>query len=419
MKAQILVIGDELLAGKIKDANTQVIAKWLLKEGFELTRVVITGDERENLTQCLKLAWQDSDLVITTGGLGPTEDDITKLVIGEFFGGKLVENPKAKEMAIKNYARIDKEWSPDTNSYHLIPEGLEVVPNPAGLAPGLACAREGKLLLSAPGVPRELKAMLEGPFLELLDQHFPTRQNDQRLLTIRTVGIPEERIFFELMPNLWKELSQHGKVSSLPQIVGVDIHLTFKGSDKELQEKKRFWRERLEKSPLASYIWAYDLKPIEEVVLEKAREKNLKIAIAESCTGGLVAHRLTNIPGGSSHFYGSVVAYHNEVKTHILGVKKETLKEFGAVSVETAKEMAKGVINALQVDVAVSLTGIAGPGGGSEEKPVGTVCIGMANKNEVSAKRYNYRGGRDYLKLRFSEMGLHKLHNIINDLDVS
>lgn len=416
MKAQILVIGDELLAGKIQDANTQVIAKWLIKEGFELSRVVITSDERESLMKALKEAWDNSDLVLTTGGLGPTEDDITKVVIGDFFGGTLKDHPVARSLATLHYKRIDKDWSPQTNSYHLIPEGLEPVANPAGLAPGLSCAREGKLLVSAPGVPRELKAMLEDPFRKLLDQHFPKRQNDLQVLTIRTVGVPEERIFFELMPNLWKELSEHGKVSSLPQVVGVDIHISFKGDKKALEEKREFWKSRLKDTPLAPHIWSYELKSIEEVVLEMAREKNIKIGLAESCTGGLVANRLTNIPGSSSHFYGGIVAYHNEVKVNILGVKEETLKAHGAVSHETATEMAAGVLNALKVDVAISLTGIAGPDGGSEEKPVGTVCIGEGNREGAKAKIYHFRGNREYLKLRFSEMGLHRLRRIIEDL---
>jgi len=415
LKAQIVIIGDELLVGRIQDTNTQVIAKWLGAQGFELTQVTITSDRPESLLHCLTKALEGSDLVLTTGGLGPTEDDITKQIIAKLAGTKLEKNEEAIRLAKLHYGRIDKDWNQQTNSYHLIPQGVEPILNPAGLAPGLSLAKDGKLLLSAPGVPRELKAMLEGPFIELLERHFPKRINDHQVMTIRTFGTPEEKIFFEMMPNLWQELSHEGKVSSLPQILGVDIHLSFRGSPQDQMAMTEKWQQRLKGSPLEEHIWSYEFKSIEEVVLEKAREKDLKIALAESCTGGLVANRLTNISGSSSHFKGGVVAYANEVKQGVLKVKEDSLREYGAVSEVVATEMAEGVLNVLQSDVSLSLTGIAGPGGGSEHKPVGTVCIGTASNKLAEAKTYLYRGDRAFLKRRFSEVGLHRLRKIIEN----
>lgn len=415
LKAQVIIIGDEILSGKIIDTNTKKLATWLELQGFSLKRVTTTSDSREELLEVLELAWKSSDLVVTTGGLGPTEDDITKQVIGEFFKAKLEPNERAAGLAKEHYQRIQKDWSPQTNSYHLIPKGMLALGNPKGLAPGLLMETLGKVLLCAPGVPRELVGMLEETFPPYLDQYFPNRKVLTQVMTMRTHGIPEEKIFFELMPHLWQELSKEGKVSSLPQVLGVDIHLTFNGDENDLKEKKERWKAKLSNSPLGPHIWLWEHSPLEKVVLKEAREKNLTLALAESCTGGLVAHRLTNIPGSSDILLGSIVAYANEVKEKVLEVSSQTLKTFGAVSEETAKEMAIGVRKTINADISLSLSGIAGPGGGTEEKPVGTVCIGQDSKLGTKSKRYQFRGDREYLKLRFSEMGLHLILEMIRN----
>lgn len=416
LTAHLIVIGDELLTGKISDVNTFQVARWLRTEGIQLKFSTLSPDSFEELTHILNQAWQTSDLVLTTGGLGPTEDDITKSALGKFFGGELKENQKAKELALEHYARIEKVWSPETNSYHLIPEGMEPIPNPKGLAPGLSYTEKGKLFLAAPGVPRELKGMIETEFPLLLDKIFPHRKQNTQVLTIRTIGVPEEKIFFELMPNLWNELSDWGKVSSLPQVIGVDINLTIDGEEDDLLKAKNYWQAKLEKSPLSQNIWSWEQLSIEELLVHEATQKGLTISLAESCTGGLVANRITNVPGSSAVFLSSVVAYANEAKENILGVKSETLKAHGAVSEPTAGEMAKGVRKVIGSDISISLTGIAGPGGGSIEKPVGTVCMGIDSSLGTMTKTYNFRGDRNHLKNRFSEMALYKLLQAVRAL---
>ena len=273
--------------------------------------------------------------------------------------------------------------------------------------------------MAAPGVPRELVAMMDGPFLTYLDKVFPERINDHQVLTIRTFGVPEEKIFFELMPDLWEELSAHGKVSSLPQVFGVDIHLTFRGDTKDLNEKRELWKNKLKDSPLASHIWAYEFIDIETFVVREATKKKVTLGAAESCTGGLLASRLTNVSGSSAVFLGSIVSYANEVKENVLGVKNQTLTTYGAVSEETAKEMVEGAIKTLNCDIAISLTGIAGPTGGSDEKPVGMVCMGVhSNKSESPTQThvFKFKGrSRDHLKLRFSEMALHLIRKEIEN----
>jgi nicotinamide-nucleotide amidase len=416
LTAHLIVIGDELLTGKISDINTFQVARWLGEQGFRLQYSTITPDTPQEFTQVLKQAWESSDLVITTGGLGPTEDDITKSTLAKFFKGDLLPHEKAAEMAKSHYKRIEKEWNKETNSYHLIPEGMEPIGNPKGLAPGLSFIEQGKLFMAAPGVPRELKGMLETEFITLLDQVFPNRKCHNQVLTIRTFGVPEEKIFFHMMPGLWEDLSEWGKVSSLPQVLGVDIHVTIEGDEQKLAEAKSYWQKKLKKSPLAESIWSWEFLSLEEIVVKEATAKGLTLSLAESCTGGLVANRLTNISGSSSIFLSSVVAYANEAKVNILGVNEETLKKFGAVSEPTALEMAKGARKAIPTDISLSLTGIAGPGGGTKEKPVGTVCIGWDSKLESHSKTYNFRGDREHLKRRFSEMALFKILKIIRSL---
>ena len=412
MKAQIIIIGDEVLNGSIQDRNIQPLLKWLDQLGFECNQVTITRDREDLLLATMQSAWDQADLVISTGGLGPTKDDITKQVLGKLSQSLLRESKKAQVLVEELYKRRGKLWHKDLNHYNIIPEKVNVFDNPQGFAPGLMYAENGKLFLATPGVPRELNAMIEHTLPDILEKHFPNIDRRQRVVSIRTYGIPEEIIFHELCPNLWESLENFGKVSSLPQIMGVDIHIKL-NLQQDFQQTKEEIIQKIIPKQLKEYIWAYDNKSIEEVIIEKAKEKKLKIGMAESCTGGLVAHRLTNISGSSSVFMGSMVTYSNESKIDCLGVNAITIESFGAVSEETATEMASGAQEKLKVDIALSLTGIAGPLGGSDDKPVGTVCIGTSTDSEKSSKRYNFTGNRNLLKERFALAALMKILKII------
>jgi len=413
MKAQIIIIGDEVLNGSIQDRNIQPLLKWLDQLGFECNQVTITRDREDLLLATMQMAWEQADLVISTGGLGPTKDDITKQVLGKLSKSLLKESKNAQVLVQELYKRRGKLWHPDLNHYNIIPEKVSVFDNPQGFAPGLMYAEEGKLFLATPGVPRELNAMIEHTLPNILERHFPNIDRRQRVVSIRTYGVPEEVIFHELCPKLWESLEVFGKVSSLPQIMGVDIHIKLNLNSDYHQTKEEII-ENIIPEQLKEYIWAYDNKSLEEVIIEKARKKNLKIGLAESCTGGLVANRLTNISGASSVFMGSMVTYSNESKVDCLGVDSITIEEFGAVSEETALQMARGAQEKLKVDIALSLTGIAGPLGGSEEKPVGTVCIGSSTNAEKTSKRYHFTGDRNLLKERFALAALMKMSKIID-----
>lgn len=264
--------------------------------------------------------------------------------------------------------------------------------------------------MSAPGVPNEFKAMMDEEFYPLIKKIFGTMLKENLQTIIRTEGIPEEKIFGELCPNLWSELEKFGKVSSLPHIVGIDIIVSYHGSKRLDLEIKKV----IDSTPLSKHVWHWGPEQLSELVLKKAIEKKLTFSFAESCTGGLTSSKITDFSGSSAAFLGSVVSYSNDAKMEILGVDPQTLKNFGAVSVETAIEMATGAREKFNTDIAISITGIAGPTGGSEEKPVGTVVIGFATKVSTGAKSYVMPGDRLRKKDRFSERALLTLLELLN-----
>lgn len=412
MKTEFIGIGSELLYGRVQDTNGYWLASWLHKKGITLQAISLCRDDKEELLDTLKRAMERSDLIILSGGLGPTEDDVTKNILADHFAKKINPSDKATEIVSENYKRYGKEWKPEWNHYHHIPEDFEVFDNPKGLAPGLGFKTKGKVILCAPGVPKEFRAMVEEAFLPwLLSQtSFETKETEQ--IVIRTHGVPEEMIFNKLAKDLWNDLSQFGSLSSLPQVLGIDLVLTLPhGSNKSEIENKI--KEIISKTELESYVWQWGDLSLEELIVKTCNEKGITFSFAESCTGGFSSHRLTNISGCSASYLGSAVTYANEAKMNFLSVKKETLKEHGAVSVQTAEEMAEGAQKKFKADIAISWTGIAGPSGGTKEKPVGTLAVGWSSSNgHRGAEMVQYTGDRDWLKKRFSEKGLFKLLKI-------
>ena len=306
-----------------------------------------------------------------------------------------------------NYERFGRSWTPETNHYHFFPEDFIAISNPKGLAPGLGFfSTENKLIMAAPGVPREFTEMVELEFYPLIKKYFSKRLMPNCQTVIRTQGIPEEKIFFDLCPNLWNELLTFGKVSSLPHTIGIDIVLSYHADENEFKKRDQQIKDHIKTTALASYVWQWGNKSVSELVFERAREKKCSFAFAESCTGGLTSSKITDLPGSSEVFLGSIISYDNSVKENILGVKRATLEKFGAVSIETATEMAIGVRELLKSDYAVSISGIAGPGGGSVEKPKGFVAIGYASESKSGAMLFQFPGDRIKLKDRFSDKAL-------------
>lgn len=411
MKAKVIIIGNELLYGRISDINGPWLAKWLDSEGIELDEILIVKDDTDDLLSTFKRAWETADLVITSGGIGPTLDDMTKPLMAKFFNKKLIPSEEAASLVIENYKYYDRSWTPELNTYHHIPEDFIVTRNPKGLAPGLVYQNDGKMMMAAPGVPRELQAMVEIEFLPIIKNYYTSQFQKKHRTVIRTHRIPEEKIFGELCPTLWEDLSKFGSVSSLPQIIGVDIIIEMK--EEVAQKNDELIRKYIEKSPLNEHVWQWGNLKLPELVVKEARAKKIKFSFAESCTGGLTASRITDIPGSSEVLISSLVTYSNDAKTNILGVGGQVIKKYGAVSEEVVKEMVIGVRDISGADLALAFSGIAGPTGGSSEKPIGTLALAWANKSEVHSEVFHFSGDRERLKLRFSEIGLFKLLQMI------
>lgn len=410
MKIGFLIIGSEVLNGVVNDLNLKILADFLSSYQLEINETLICRDDSDSIINDFSHLLSNNDLVITSGGLGPTKDDITKRALAKFFNVPVVFSEESLRVAAKNYERFGKP-SPDNNhEYALFPQGFVPLNNNAGSAPGIFIAQNEKYILAGPGVPREFSAILDEHFEPLLKAKI--KQNFfQEIVFIRTKGIPEEKIFNELDQNLWDNLEKLGSVSSLPVLMGVNIGVKVSApTQAELLEKKELVLKTFQDSPLKDYIWNTGFQKIEEKILEITNEKNIKFGFAESATGGLCSNRITNISGSSKSFMGSIVCYDESVKENLLGVSRQTLDEHTAVSIECAKEMAKGVLNRLNLDIGISITGYAGPAGGTEKYPVGSVCIGIMKKGSGPvAKHYQLKGNRAHLKDAFSEVALFTL----------
>lgn len=407
MRLGMLIIGTELLQGKITDANTVWMAQYLRPWNQRLQMTLTVPDEHQAIQASLAMLYQHCDGVICSGGLGPTADDITKNSLGIFFAKPVQANAQARAVAETNYQRFERPLAPD-HGYGFLPDDFEALNNPSGFAPGFWYEEQQRFLLAAPGVPKEFRDMISEAFPLKIAPKIVTTQK-LTLLNFRTRGVPEERIFQELAPGLWDQLSQFGSVSSLPHVLGVDIGITVE--DKNVSAIQKI----IQQSPVAPHVWHEGFDSLEELIVKKARARGLTFGFAESCTGGLCSHRMTNVAGSSQVFWGSVVSYDNSIKTNLLHVKATTLAQHGAVSEATACEMASGARQALKTSLAISLTGIAGPGGGGPEKPVGTVWVGIATESGLSAKKFEFRGDRDTLKLRFSQIALYTLLDVLKD----
>lgn len=411
MKIGFLIIGSEILDGKITDQNTKSLAEFLRGHHLEINESLVARDQKEAIERCLQQLFQNNDVIITSGGLGPTRDDITKETLAFFLNRKIVLSSDAIKISQDNYSRFGREFPGSDHGYSYLPEGFHPLSNSTGFAPGFFTKHENKILFSAPGVPREFKSMIMDHLLSAITE----KLNHSFVLkhyVVRTKNIPEEKIFGEVDPHLWERLEKFGEVSSLPIIMGVDIGVKVKARDKLEMELKVNELEKIFKaSPIVKNIWSYDFENIEEKIVRLSNSKNIKFGFAESATGGLCSHRITSISGSSHSFIGSVICYDESIKQNIVGVSTDTLKKYSAVSAQTAKEMAKGLLEKFHLDVAISITGFAGPSGGTKECPVGSVFIGKATSRngEVFSDYFLLRGDREILKQRFSQAALYAL----------
>lgn len=408
MKAEIIAIGTEILLGDIVNSNAQYIAQELAALGIDMYYQQVVGDNEKRIIHAFDEAYSRSDIIITTGGLGPTEDDLTKEVAAKYFKKELLPNEEAIKK-IKNYFKFRERKMTENNlKQGLIPEGAIIINNDNGTAPGVIIEENSKVMIILPGPPKEMKPMFEDtvrPYLQ--------KKADSIIMSrvIKILGIGESAVAEELKDIMAAQTNP--TIAPYAKDVGVMLRITAKVNNEEEASKLIEPIEKEIKNRLGDNIYATEDVNIEDVVAKLLIEKKLTISTAESCTGGMIAGTLINYPGISEVFLEGAVTYSNEAKHNRLGVKNETLEKYGAVSEETAREMAIGIANIAKTDVSIVTTGIAGPEGGTPEKPVGLVYIGVYFKGEVTVKKYVFNGNRSRVRLQATTTGLDMLRRVL------
>lgn len=402
MKAEILAVGTEILLGDIVNTNSHYLSKRLADLGISVYHQSVVGDNEERLFNAYELAFSRTDIVIATGGLGPTKDDLTKEIGAKYFDKKLVLHEESLNHIKEFFKRLNRVMGESNKKQAYIPEGATVLPNPNGTAPGCIIDENNKILVMLPGPPKEMIPMFENHVVPYLSKF-----SDGVLVSkvLRVVGLGESAMAEKVQDIM--DNQSNPTIAPYAKDHEAILRITAKGKTKEEAEKLIVPIEKEIRERLGEDIYAEGETTLEAVVGEMLVNKNLTIATAESCTGGLLAGTLINYPGISSVFMEGAITYSNEAKMKRVNVKKETLDKCGAVSEETAREMAEGIAKAAGTDIGISVTGIAGPGGGTEEKPVGLVYIGLYIKGEVKVKRLNLPGDRQKVRN----------HTVVNALD--
>lgn len=410
MNCIIISIGDELLIGQTINTNAGWMGSELNKIGVEVTEVLTIPDRGQAINQALEYAESRAGIVLLTGGLGPTKDDITKKVFAEFFNAPLIENKYALENAEGFFKRYNRPMLPINKLQALVPEGCQMLLNKVGTAPGMWMENNNAVFVSMPGVPSEMRYLMKNEVLSRIKGKFKLPVIVHK--TIMTLGLGESYIAEEIK-DIEDMLPPYIKLAYLPSPGLVKLRLSGKGEDKKFLETEiETLFDRIEER-IPESVYARKEVMVEEIVGDKLKEKGYTIATAESCTSGALASRITSIPGASKYFIGSTIAYSNEVKKNILGVKEEILNSVGAVSQEAVKQMAIGAKQLFGTDYAIATSGIAGPTGGTKEKPVGTVWIGIASPEGVMAEKFQMGKVRERVVKKTVLVALGKILSLI------
>jgi len=393
MVAEILAVGTELLMGQIVNTNAQYLTKRLNDLGVNVYYHSVVGDNPARLKECLRLALSRCDVVITTGGLGPTRDDITKETIAEIMGVKLVRHEETLRNIKCFFERVDRRMMENNIKQADIPEGCIIIPNHNGTAPGCIIEKDGKTVIMLPGPPKEMIPMFE----ETVSPYFEKKTGQiigSRMLKV--FGIGESEMEMKIMDLV--EAQSNPTIAPYVNMGEVVIRVTARS--KNYDEAMKMIDPVIEKikERLGSNLYAYDGETLEEIVVRLLIERNISISTAESCTGGMLASKLVNVPGVSKVFANGFITYSNQSKTDILGVSPDTISTFGAVSKETALEMVKGLIKRTAARAGIAITGIAGPDGGTPEKLVGTVWIAVMLDGEIEASIFKLNGDRERVR---------------------
>jgi nicotinamide-nucleotide amidase len=410
ISADIITIGDEILIGQIVDTNSAWMGRELNKNGINVKRIISIHDDENEIISTLNQAFLESDIVLLTGGLGPTKDDITKHTLCKYFNTNLffsnevfnhLQNLLTSEAARKS--RLNRTQAE-------VPENCTVIMNMKGTAPCMWFEKDGKVLVSMPGVPNEMEWLMEEMVIPKLRDFFTLPFIYHK--TIMTQGTFEADLAEHLL-DFENELPSNIKLAYLPSQGIIRLRLSASGNNKaDLEREVNLYAEKLQ-SYIPEYVYGYDNESLSEVLGRVLKEKELTISLAESCTGGTIAGMITSIPGSSRYFKGGVVAYSNEIKTDILGVDSGDIKKYGAVSLEVAEQMAMGVRKLCNTHYAISTSGVAGPDGGTTDKPVGTVCVAIATPDKVFSKKFLFSNKREYNIRKTALTALNWLRKII------
>jgi nicotinamide-nucleotide amidase len=410
MKAEIITIGDEILIGQIVDTNSAWMGQQLNLHGIEVYQVTSVHDDHNHILKAFSNAERNADLVLITGGLGPTKDDITKKCLCEYFATELVFYPEVLEHVKTLLSSRNVEINQLNRDQALLPASCTVLHNPVGTAAGMWFEKNGTIFISMPGVPFEMEAIMIGEVFPRLIKLGIMQSIVHK--TILTLGLPESMLAEKI--EQWENaLPSFIKLAYLPSPMMVRLRLSAYGTNQAELEAET---EKQVKSLLAiipDYIFGFDDENLAMVIGRMLVESSQTMAVAESCTGGNIAHSITSNPGSSAYFKGGVVAYSNEIKNGLLGVSAEILEQFGAVSKPVAEAMAVGAQKKLNADYALATTGIAGPDGGTAEKPVGTVWIAVAGPSGVTSEKYIFKHNRERNIIRSTQTALNLLRKYI------
>ncbi|MCK8824265.1 competence/damage-inducible protein A [Fuchsiella alkaliacetigena] len=416
MRAEIVSIGTELLLGQIVDTNSAYIAERLAELGIDVYYISTVGDNRERLKSRLEDSLQRADIVITTGGLGPTDDDLTREVIAEVCGVELIKKENLVKQIEDFFAELGREMTENNLSQAYLPAGAKPIINSWGTAPGILMEHQEQIIFSTPGVPREMREMMEETIIPYLEERMASKELIKSKV-LKVCGYGESTLEAKI-----KDILQQQSNPTIALLAGksqIKLRITAKAeSEKEAQSLITKEETRL-RARLKEAIFAVDEETMEEVVAVALKEQGLRLAAAESCTGGLISHRLTNVPGSSKYFKQGVVAYSKQAKKELLAVSNCILAEYGVVSPQVAEEMALGVKELAQSDLGLGITGLAGPSGGSKEKPIGLVYFALANQQGVSSFKFKFHGKRMQVKELAAQYALDKLRRyLIGELEL-
>ena len=411
MLCEIITIGDEILIGQIVDTNSAWMAQQLNELGIRVKQITSISDNKQHIIDALNEAQKRADIILITGGLGPTKDDITKHTLAEYFKAKLVLNEEALANVERIFARFHRPVNEVNRKQAEVPDNCTIIQNPQGTAPGMHFQENGKHIFCMPGVPFEMKAIMESSVLPYIKSNFIGHTLIHE--NILTVGIGESFLASEI-EDIESALPSHIKLAYLPKLGQVRMRLTanYDGAydPNEILNYKKQISERVHKNVVAEEDISF-----EEAILNILIKNNKKLSTAESCTGGYISHLFTSIPGSSKAFEGGAVSYSYDLKKSMLGVTQSTLDTCGAVSQETVEEMAKGAVEHFKTDYAIACSGIAGPDGGTEDKPVGTVWIAVATPNHVVSKKFQFGNLRMQNIERTAVQALYMLFRLIRE----